>query len=376
MLGHDVRRELIERGTDDYAAARTRFAEEDGLCRERGWESLRVDRLGHLALAELRAGRWALAAQYIEQSCDAIVLSEARGPTAMRFSFRSLIDAHRGRTDRARATLVPLIERFEQAKQVWWAAMSLSTLGFVEFADGDDAAADRALTRMRELIGSIGAKEAPLDRSEPFQIESLLALDEPERAHAVLRRLEERGRAFPRLWISTTLPRARALVLAAQGDIAGALAAIETLDLAAASQIPFELGSTLLVKGRLHRRANRKLAAADALQEALAIFERLGAPVWADRAQAELERVGLRHPHELTATELRVAELAAGGLTNREVATAAFVSPKTVEANLSRVYRKLGIRSRAELGATMASTARDVGAETRETPDVSNAAPA
>ena len=70
-----------------------------------------------------------------------------------------------------------------------------------------------------------------------------------------------------------------------------------------------------------------------------------------------------RSPHELTATELRVAELAAGGLTNREVATAAFMSPKTVEANLSRVYRKLGIHSRAELGATMASKERDGGAE-------------
>ncbi len=106
--------------------------------------------------------------------------------------------------------------------------------------------------------------------------------------------------------------------------------------------------------------------AADALRQALELFERLGAPVWADRARGELARVGLRHrsPHELTATELRIAELAAGGLTNREVATAAFMSPKTVEANLSRVYRKLGIRSRAELGARMVSRERDAGAET------------
>jgi DNA-binding NarL/FixJ family response regulator len=145
----------------------------------------------------------------------------------------------------------------------------------------------------------------------------------------------------------------------------GALAEIETLDLEAAARIPFELGATLLVMGRLHRRVNHKRAAAESLQQALELFERLGAPVWAERARAELGRVGLRHrpPNELTATELRVAELAATGLTNREVATAAFMSPKTVEANLSRVYRKLGINSRAELGATMASTARDGGTE-------------
>ena len=387
VLGRPSRRELFERGlelearagvadkhpipllwfhfTDDFDAARARFAEEDELCRERGWESLRADRLGHLALAELRAGQWELAEQYIEQGCSALVLSEVRGPVAMRFVFRSLVDAHCGRTDRARATLLPLIAQFEAAEQAWWTAMSLSTLGFVEFADGHDEAADQALTRMRELIESIGVREAPLDRSEPFHIESLLALGELERARAVLERLEDRGRAFPRLWISTTLPRARALLLAAEGDMAGALAEIETLDLEAAARIPFELGATLLVTGRLHRRVNHKRAAAESLQQALELFERLGAPVWAERARAELGRVGLRHrpPNELTATELRVAELAATGLTNREVATAAFMSPKTVEANLSRVYRKLGINSRAELGATMASTARDGGTE-------------
>ena len=387
MLGRPSRRGLFERGlelearagvadkhpipllwfhfTDDFDAARARFAEEDELHRELGWESLRADRLGHLALAELRAGRWALAEQYIEQGCSALVLSEARGPVAMRFAFRSLIDAHCGRTNRARATLLPLIAQFEAAEQVWWAAMSLSTLGFVHFADGEDRAADQALTRMRELIESIGVSEAPLDRSEPFLIESLLVLGELERARAVLERLEQRGRAFPRLWISTTLPRARALLLAAEGDMTGALAEIEKLDLEAAARLPFELGATLLVTGRLHRRVNHKRAAAESLQQALELFERLGAPVWAERARAELGRVGLRHrpPHELTATELRVAELAATGLTNREVATAAFMSPKTVEANLSRVYRKLGIRSRAELGATMASTERDGGTE-------------
>jgi len=385
MLGCPSRRELFERGlelearagvadkhpipllwfhfTDDFAGARARFAEEEKLYRERGWESMRADRLGHLALAELRAGQWALAERYIEESCAPLVRSEARGPVAMRFAFRSLIDAHCGRTERARTTLLPLIEQFDAGQQLWWAAMSLSTLGFVESADGNNEAADRALARMRELIESIGVEEAPLDRSEPFHIESLLALGQLERARAVLQRLEERGRAFPRLWVSTTLPRARALLLAADGDTDGALTEIETLDLDAASELPFELGSTLLVKGRLQRRANRKRAAAASLEEALEIFGQLGAPAWIARAQTELSRVGLRHrsPDELTATELRVAELAAGGLTNREVATAAFMSPKTVEANLSRVYRKLGIHSRAELGARMASRERDVG---------------
>ena len=134
-----------------------------------------------------------------------------------------------------------------------------------------------------------------------------------------------------------------------------AIAAIDELDLELASQLPFDLAWTQLVRGQLLRRAKQKQAAADNLREALSTFDQLGAPVWAARARDELARVGLRHRsgNELTKSEQRIAVLAASGLTNREVAAAAFLSTKTVEAHLGRVYRKLGIRSRAELGALM-----------------------
>ena len=130
--------------------------------------------------------------------------------------------------------------------------------------------------------------------------------------------------------------------------------------------LPFDDARLLLVKGQLERRANRKLAARASLTEALATFEPLGSPPWAQRARDEIARIGLRHaaPDELTETERRIAELAATGMTNREVAAAAFVSPKTVEANLARVYQKLGIRSRAELGARLSATPRDAGTQT------------
>jgi DNA-binding NarL/FixJ family response regulator len=155
-------------------------------------------------------------------------------------------------------------------------------------------------------------------------------------------------------------------VVAAQGDVAAALSEFEALDGRAAARVPCEHGRTLLIKGRLQRRLKQRGAAAETLGEAVAIFERIGAPIWAEQAQRELERTGLRRaPDELTATELHVAELAASGMTNREVAQAAFMSPKTVEANLTRVYRKLGIRSRAELGARMAT--RDVEGRGRQT---------
>jgi DNA-binding CsgD family transcriptional regulator len=244
-------------------------------------------------------------------------------------------------------------------------AVMLDGLGLVEFAAGNHEAADRAWTRMHRLHDAIGFKEGLHDRSEPHHIESLLELGQFERAQETLARLVWRGRTLPRLWIDVTLPRARALILAAEGDLKAALAALDELDLAAASKLPFELACALLVKGRLQRRLKQRASATQALGRALEIFERLGAPSWVEQARSELARAAPRRRStpELTATERRVAELAAAGLTNREVAQVAFMSPKTVEANLARVYRKLGIRSRAELGSRMSAELE--GAETR-----------
>jgi DNA-binding NarL/FixJ family response regulator len=95
-----------------------------------------------------------------------------------------------------------------------------------------------------------------------------------------------------------------------------------------------------------------KDASAATFHDALQTFEQLETPLWADRARAELGRVnvGARRKVALSPSELRVAELAASGMTNRNIAAAMFISPKTVESNLSRIYAKLGIHSRAELG--------------------------
>jgi DNA-binding NarL/FixJ family response regulator len=122
--------------------------------------------------------------------------------------------------------------------------------------------------------------------------------------------------------------------------------------------MPFERARTLLLLGQLRRRQRRKDPASACLQQALDIFEQLNIPLWADRARAELARanVGPRQTAQLTPSEQRVAELAASGMKNRDVATALFISPKTVEANLARIYRKLGIKSRAELGRHMGRT--------------------
>ena len=125
--------------------------------------------------------------------------------------------------------------------------------------------------------------------------------------------------------------------------------------------MPFDVARTVLILGQSQRRMKRKRAARESLQEALQIFEGLGAPVWADRSRAELGRIGGRAPSplELTPTEREVAELVASGRSNREVAEALFMTVNTVEANLSRIYRKMGVRSRTELSATMRGQAAD-----------------
>jgi DNA-binding CsgD family transcriptional regulator len=377
LLGHGARRELLERWSeledqagpeapksvipliyfhsiDDFDAARYRHAVEAEWYRVRGEEGWVAERLAHLGFAEFRAGRWELAERLVEEACTAVAQLERPGPWTTIFRLRSFVDAGRGRTGRARTTLRPLIDEANRSGRTVWEALFLSTLAFVEFADENHIAVDAALTQMYRCTEDTGIRDLVPDRSEPLHIESLVALGKIDRAKRALARLEERGRVFPRLWIDVTLPRARAIVLAAEGELDKAFVALDALDPTAAAHLPFDLAWTLLVRGRVHRRAKQRHAAAEALRAALQQFEWLGAPLWIERTRAELDRVGLRRaPEALTATERRVAELAASGLTNREVASKAFMSPKTVQANLARIYRKLGISSRAELGARM-----------------------
>ena len=145
------------------------------------------------------------------------------------------------------------------------------------------------------------------------------------------------------------------MLLAARGDVdAAGEAAERALMEHQRLPMPFELARTQLLVGQLQRRQRHREAASATLRAALATFEDLGTPLWADRARAELKRAsGVRTRAELTASEQQRRRAAATGITNREMAAALFISPKTVEANLSRIYRKLNIRSRAELGRIM-----------------------
>jgi DNA-binding CsgD family transcriptional regulator len=152
--------------------------------------------------------------------------------------------------------------------------------------------------------------------------------------------------------------RCRALLLAARGDLEGAVTTTFEAALAQHERAgdPFQQARTLLALGTVQRRAKRRGDARATLTRALETFERLPAPLWADKARAELARVGGRAPSRgaLTPTERRIAALVAEGRPTKEVAGVLFVSPKTVEKSLTRIYAKLGVRSRAELAHRLA----------------------
>jgi tetratricopeptide (TPR) repeat protein len=340
LVGHGARPELLERwreledqagseasksvipliyfhSIDDFQAARNRCAVEAEWYRVRGEDGWTAERLAHLGFAEFRAGRWDLAERLVEDCCTAIAQLERPGPWTTPFRFRSFVDAGRGRIERARTTLLPLIDEAKRSGRRAWETLFLSSLAFVEITADNHSAVDAALTRMYCCIEETGIRDFVPDRSEPLHVESLVALGEVERAWAVLARLEERGRVFPRLWIDVTLPRARAIVLAAEGELEKAFAALDALDEAVAGKLPFDLAWTLLVRGRLLRRAKQRHAAAEALRAALERFEQARrasldqadpsgtrprrATSCADRAhgdRASRSRVGGERPHE------------------------------------------------------------------------------
>ena len=166
----------------------------------------------------------------------------------------------------------------------------------------------------------------------------------------------------PRPWLQAALARGRAQLLMAEGDVAGAIAETDVVSQPAASGWRrLDRARTLLVRGSILRRARQPREAATALDAAAAIFEAIEALGWLDRVRAEADRLGRRRPgsEALTPSEQQVAELAASGMTNREVAERLSLSHKTVEAHLARTYAKLGIRSRAELGRLMAPRTDD-----------------
>jgi DNA-binding CsgD family transcriptional regulator len=305
-------------------------------------------------------GDWPEARRQAEAAMDDYRREGAEVHPAWALRGIALVAAHDGRPDEARRWAEEGLARAEERGDAVLAIFHRQILGFLALTREAWPDADTHLGAAAELATRMGVRHPGRFKIAGDQVEAALALGDTERAARVAAQLDEAARIAPSPWVRAVGLRSAGLVAAARGDLDIAATCLDSaLEAHRDLPMPFERGRTLLARGRLHRRRKEKRLADETLRDALAVFESLGAPDWAAKARLELGRVGRRPhaPQTLTETELRVAELAATGLTSREIAERAFLAPKTVGNVLGRVYEKLGIHSRAELGAVMAAIA-------------------
>jgi DNA-binding CsgD family transcriptional regulator len=319
---------------------------------------VRDELLCYLAEVECRAGNWEAAARHAQEAYEIDVESgRVLGQGHMLFP-RALIAALTGDVDAARSDAEEGLRRCLRNEDILDATCHRAVLGFLELSLSNPIAAMERLEPALAFLDEMGSPEPGIIPVAPDAIEALVAVGRLEEAEALLDRLERQGRTLDRPWAIATAGRCRGLLTAARGDLSAARSALEQA-LVEHRRLPqpFELARTLLVKGEVERRAKQKRAARSTLEQALELFLALGAPLWAQRARDDLARVGGTLPSsELTPTEQRIAQLVGEGKKNREVAEALFISVKTVEANLSRIFHKLGVRSRTELTRRIATT--------------------
>jgi DNA-binding CsgD family transcriptional regulator len=315
---------------------------------------------------DLRAGRWPAA--YASAS-EAVRTAEDTGSDLWRcfaLGAAALVEAARGRADDCRAHAAEA-RRLAQSLELDDARDAVEALGLLELGLG----------RLDEAIALL----EPMSRVPHAGDDAPLLVLRPSTAD-LLEAYVRSGRAAPPA-VSASLaaaeaievPSLRATVMHCRAVVAPAdefdAWFADALDAHEAARTPFLRARTELAYGERLRRAGRRVDARTQLRKALETFEHLGARPWAERAANELAATGetLRRNDpvavdELTPQELQIALVVAGGATNREAGAALFLSPKTIEVHLSRIYRKLGIRSRTELARLAASDALEVAATT------------
>ena len=332
--------------------ARHELTELRTLAEEFGYEVSLPLLLWMMSDLECRAGNWEVADRIANECHDIALASDQEFRVPLALCAKAILAARRGQLDVALQTAE---EAFSLATRVgpWYVeARARAVLGYVELAAGRPELAHRWLGPIVDVEHAAGYAEPTSLRCLPDEIDALIELGNSVAAASLIDRLEQQGRRLNRAWALATAARCRGQLAAAEGDLAAARLALEVA-LVEHGRLPdpFELARTLLVLGNVCRRARQKRAARESLERSHQIFADLGAAMWASRAREELRRVAVYSPgaDHLTSTELRVADLVTRGRTNKEIAQALFVSVKSVEANLTRIYSKLGVRSRTEL---------------------------
>jgi ATP/maltotriose-dependent transcriptional regulator MalT len=346
----------LDEGRRELQAIRQRYI-------ERGAESELMIGSFHSALTEVWRGNFAAASLIGDDAMQRARHIGGDLPMSVALMILAAVAAYAGDERAARrdaAAAMAALGRCDSPALV--AVWPATTLGFLEVSLGNHAA---ALDILQPLLGRFElaprATEIFVTPFLPDAAEALIQQGRLDEAQRLIEVLEDNGRRLDRPWMLALGLRCRAMLLAARRDV---VAASQTAQRAMAEHerlpMPFERARTQMLVGELQRRQRRREQAAATLTGAVATFEALNTPLWADRAQKSLGRInfGRADPNMLTPAERRVADLAATGTTNHDIASALFISAKTVEVHLSRIYRKLGIRSRVELGRRLDRLAR------------------
>jgi DNA-binding NarL/FixJ family response regulator len=314
--------------------------------------------LSHLVHLYLWRGQLALGRACADEHLELAIHGELQGQEAQARYNLGLAMAYQGQLDDADHELLRVLAT--SSTHAWLVHRIHAVLGFVALSRNDAVSAAQHTDLWHEALIEMHFGEPGYSRSHLDHLCALVDTGRTADADAFCSELDLQAQRSGRASAAAVVLTGRAMLEAHAGRLSDAVALVASaLSWYDTSPLRFDRARTLLIAGRISRRAKAKSDAHALLTEAEHEFASFGATAWQAKAAAELARVNVRPaaPAELTETERLVAQLAASGLTNREVADRTFLAVKTVEANLARVYRKLGIRSRAELGARFGANA-------------------
>lgn len=354
---------LIAYWCDDYASARPQMQRTIQRARDHGEQYDLGALLLELSVLEWYAGDVELAETLRAASHETPTDNNDLWPTmaAAMFALR------RGELEHAREAADRAIAIAQALGDLLIEEFPIMVLAALDLWAGQPAAAHARAHALRTSFTADGfgfISALTLDMWT-LDIEALIAMTRLEEAQELADDLSNRARIVENPNAIAVAARCQGLVLAARGEVT---AALEQMHAALAAHemrlLRPELARTLLEQGSLLRRAKQKNAAKDSLQQALAIFEQIGARLWADRARDELDRIGLRRQTQegLTPAQARVVELVCAGYSNKQIASTLYMSLRSVESHLTKAYRQLGVKSRAQLVGTIAHQAAEPSA--------------
>ena len=340
----------------DHASARLRRLYKRAL--DYGNETAAAHILFHLSELETWVGDLRSAVRHGKESHRVATHAGHVSVLAFHTYAWALAEAHLGRVDKSRALANEGLEVARKTRATVAVVLNTAVLGFIELSLDRPAEAHELLAPLIEQLTSAEAIEPALFRILPNEIEALISCGLMDQAEPLLETFEQRARKLGRVSALAAGARCRGQLEAARGyperagnDFRRALEWHDKLTQ------HFERARTLLSLGVTERRLKRWASARATLQESLDVFENIGGALWAEKDRAQLGRLGGSSSDEgLTPTEQRIASLVSDGKSNRETAQALNLSVKTVESNLTRIYRKLGLRSRAQLAGHFAKS--------------------